>query len=172
MTNYDIAMIHLRVTSGWVTHEQAQVLVLGASNTFEIKNQGKKRRRLSGEFPTDASKEELSQERSSYVLDGWRPLGNSIEIFIKSTEASPDAIVSFPERIKYLDELLRTEQIDDVDAGTLQWALLELEKIEEATTKVVSVEVVELLERLTELKRSGHLSNEEFLQAKKNALGM
>jgi hypothetical protein len=38
--------------------------------------------------------------------------------------------------------------------------------------KVVGVELVELLERLTELHLSGSLSDEEFLQAKKTALGI
>lgn len=173
MTNYDIAMIDLRVISGWVTYDQVQVLVLGASNTFEIKYQGVKRLRLFGEFPTDAGREEFSRVMSSFILDGWRPLGDdSSGLLIKDTEVSPTAVVPIPARLKYLDELLRTKKIDGSDARTLQIALMQLESLGDPDPAPVRAELVELLERLTELHRSGSLSDEQFEEAKNRALGL
>jgi hypothetical protein len=113
LTYYDIAWIRLVPLSNWagiLIHDQVQVLIMHASSTFEITYQGKKHF-VNESYRSRAGTEELSRVMSSFISDGWRPLGNDFsDLLIKDTEISPDAVVPIPARLKYLDELLRTKK--------------------------------------------------------------
>ncbi len=177
MTFFDIALIRIWDLPSWtglVLQDQVQVLVLRASSILDTLYQGKKHRVWESGY-SRASQREFLEVAASFTSDGWRPLENDlfspVGILVKGTEVSSSQTVSINDRLKYLDGLFRTKKIDGDVAQLFQSALMKLELLE-TSNNPTGVQLVELLERLTESHRNGYLSDQQFEAAKNKALGL
>ena len=177
MADFDIALIRIWnfARMGILINDRVEVLVIRASGDLEVLSQGKKH--FTDTSPaSQASMREFAELESSFVSDGWRPLdshsGGRTGFFIKDTVIPPAKVSPISDRLKIIDELLRTKKLDEGAARGFQSALMQLESLADPDPAPVRAELVELLERLTELHRSGKLSDEQFEEAKNRALGL
>lgn len=179
MAAYDLCVLEWLRRSVFTADYSAKITEFNSSGLLQVLHMGQEKHNEKGSL-----KQEQVRLDAMLLAAGWQLINlNAVKYgvnshptlaYVRPSPAQPNQIKSFLERLHILEHLERKAQgeEDRTTVRTLHLFFKDINRFEERREETDSTNLLELLERLAKLHRDGDLTDLEFEQAKKKAIGL